>query len=88
MVNSYRKEITALGEALEGEDAKIAGLRNALRVELAKAEVSKASMDEFHSNITKFWSAVSQRVLWHVLYAPPISIPSQQQTIYGRLGSC
>lgn len=49
----------------------ITSARNAFSVELSKAE---ANVNEFHGNITRSWSAESQRVLGHVLYTPPISV--------------
>jgi hypothetical protein len=41
---------------------------------LEEALASKASVFEFGCNITSFWSVESQRVLGHVVYAPPISV--------------
>lgn len=63
-----------LGEAVEGRDAKTTTNRKEFEDRLAKAEASKASVYEFHSYVTKSWSAESQRILGHVLYAPPISV--------------
>ena len=77
MVDTCKNEITALGEVLEGEDVRITRVRNAFGVEVVKAEESNMSMDEFYGNITKFWTEESQRVLGHVLYAPPISSDKQ-----------
>ncbi|KAL5490711.1 hypothetical protein ACEPAI_5545 [Sanghuangporus weigelae] len=74
MIDIYKDELEGLGEAIEGEDAKTTTNRKEFEDRLAKAEASKASVYEFHDNVTRFWSAESQRILGHVLYAPPISI--------------
>ncbi|KAF8342912.1 uncharacterized protein EI90DRAFT_804213 [Cantharellus anzutake] len=74
MIDSYKDELEGLGEAVEGEDAKTTTSRKEFEDRLAKAEASKASGYEFYGNVTKFWSAESQRILGHVLYAPPISV--------------
>ncbi len=79
MVDHYKDEIDGLGEAIEGDDPEITRVRNAFAVELAKVELSKTSMNEFYDIITRFWSAESQRVLGHVLYAPPISISTDDK---------
>jgi hypothetical protein len=39
-----------------------------------ETEKMMADVHKFHSNITKHWGSPSQRVLGHVVYAPPISI--------------
>lgn len=74
MADHYKDEIEYLGEVVEGEDTKIADTRKVLEVKLAGAKKSRASVNEFHGRITRFWTAESQRILGHVLYAPPISI--------------
>ncbi|THU87880.1 hypothetical protein K435DRAFT_821801 [Dendrothele bispora CBS 962.96] len=55
-VDYYKRELAALGEAIEGEDAMIG------------------------NDITKNWSTVDQRVLGHIVYAPPISVDAKQYT--------
>jgi hypothetical protein len=74
MIDHYKDEIDGLGAAAEDEDAEITAARQAFEDELAKAEKSKASVDEFYGDITRFWTVESQRVLGYVLYAPPISV--------------
>ncbi|KAL5478231.1 hypothetical protein ACEPAI_2415 [Sanghuangporus weigelae] len=74
MIDSYKDELEALGEASEGEDTKTTTNRKEFEDRLANAEASKASVYEFYDNVTRFWSAESQRILGHVLYAPPISV--------------
>jgi hypothetical protein len=73
-VDQYKRELAAFGEAVEGEDAMVAEARQEFKGKLAKAEKTIAAVDAFHSDITKHWSAMSQRVLCHVVYAPPISV--------------
>ena len=72
LVDLYKRELAALGEAVE--DATVAEARQELEGKLAKVEKTIAAVDVFHGDITKHWSAVSQRVLGHVVYAPPISV--------------
>ncbi|KAF8837533.1 hypothetical protein BDN67DRAFT_185210 [Paxillus ammoniavirescens] len=74
MVDYYRDEVEGLGEAIEGEDPAVADAREEFKGKLAGAEKSIGTLNEFHSKITKFWSAESQRILGHILYAPPISV--------------
>ena len=73
-VDQYNRELAALGEAIEGEDPTVAEARQEFRDKLAKAEKTIVAVDAFHSDITKRWSAMSQRVLGHIVYAPPISV--------------
>jgi len=74
MVDGYEEELTGLGEYVEGEDPKMTSERQEITRKLEEAQASKASVFEFHRNITSFWSAESQRVLGHVVYAPPVSV--------------
>jgi hypothetical protein len=74
MIDSYKDELEGLGEAIEGEEAKTTTNSKAFEDRLVEAEASKASVYEFHGSVTRFWSAESQRILGHVLYAPPISV--------------
>lgn len=73
-VDQYKRELAALGEAVEGEGATAAEARQDFKDKLAKAEKTIVAVNAFHSNITKHWSTASQRVLGHVVYAPPISV--------------
>jgi len=73
-VDQYKKEIDGLGEATENDDPGVIKARNALAIELAKAESTKASVNELHDDITKLWGTESQRILGHVLYTPPLAI--------------
>jgi hypothetical protein len=62
LVDHYKEELEGLGEA-EAEERK--------RTEdlLQKAEKAIPTLNEFHSEVTKHWSAESQRVLGHVAYS-------------------
>ena len=73
-IDIYKREIEALGEAAEGEDADVADSRQELQGKLAKAEKMIKDVRSFHSDITTHWSTPSQRVLGHVVYAPAISV--------------
>ncbi|EIW74633.1 hypothetical protein CONPUDRAFT_140422 [Coniophora puteana RWD-64-598 SS2] len=74
MVDGYEEEFAHLGERVEGEDPKTTSNRQKTKYRLEEAEASKASVSEFHREITSLWSAESQRILGHVVYAPPISV--------------
>ncbi|KAI1788921.1 hypothetical protein LXA43DRAFT_974534 [Ganoderma leucocontextum] len=74
MVDGYEEELTGLRERVEGEDPKITSKRQEITRKLEEAQASKASVFEFFRNITSFWSAESQRILGHVVYAPPMSV--------------
>ncbi|KAG8892858.1 hypothetical protein FRB99_002396, partial [Tulasnella sp. 403] len=69
-----RGRAAGLGEHVEGEDPKTTSDRQAINLKLEEANASKASVSEFHRNISIFWGAESQRILGHVVYAPPISV--------------
>jgi hypothetical protein len=73
-VDQYNRELAALGEAIEGEDPTVSEACQEFKDKLAKAEKTIVAVDAFHSDITKHWSAMSQRVLGHIIYAPPISV--------------
>jgi len=73
-VDTYKREIEALGEAAEGEDAGVAKARQKLQGKLVEAEETIKDVYKFHSDITKHWSTPSQRVFGHVVYAPAISV--------------
>lgn len=73
-VDHYNRELATLGEAVEGEDTMVAEARQEFKDKLAKAEKTITAVNAFHGDITKHWSTASQRVLGHVVYAPPISI--------------
>ena len=79
MINYYKGEINRMGEAIKDEDSKTTTTRDEFKAQLAVVEASKASVNEFQGNITRFWSEEDQRILGHVLYAPPISISGDRQ---------
>jgi hypothetical protein len=76
----YKEQLDGLGKHVkdEGEDSKTASERQKFKCKLektlARAEASKASVSKFHRDITSLWSMESQRILGHVVYAPPISV--------------
>ncbi|TFK74186.1 hypothetical protein BDN72DRAFT_104242 [Pluteus cervinus] len=74
MVDRFKDILEDLGEAVEGEPAKTTTSREMSEHRLADWKVSEARVNEFHANITRSWSAESQRILGHVVYAPAISV--------------
>lgn len=74
MADGYEEELAVLAEHIGGEGAKAAYERREIARKLEEARAAKAGVFEFHRNITGCWSAESQRVLGHVVYAPPISV--------------
>jgi hypothetical protein len=86
MVDHYEDEIDGLGAAAEGEDAEMPATRQSFEDELAKAEKSKASVNEFYGNITRFWTAEPARS-WIRPLRPSDFRQYRRQTIHGRLGS-
>ena len=73
-VDWNKQKLANLGEAREDEDAERARVRKRVEGELESAKQSIETLNEFHSEITKFWSVVSQRVLGHVFHSPPLSV--------------
>ncbi|KAH8115251.1 hypothetical protein DFH11DRAFT_1688466 [Phellopilus nigrolimitatus] len=69
-INHYKRELAALGE---DEDATVAKAREKFQRKLANAGETIVAIDAFYDGITKHWSTLGQRVLGHVVYAPPIS---------------
>ena len=71
-VSHYKDRLEALEKAVEGEDVVQAETRE--YKDLKKAEKLIETLHQFHSNITKSWTAKGQRILGHVAYAPPIFV--------------
>ncbi|KAI0040893.1 hypothetical protein FA95DRAFT_1576687 [Auriscalpium vulgare] len=67
-----------LGDAFEGEGPKTAARRIILEDNIAKEEASKAALTEFSNHVAGSWFLVRQRILGHVLYAPPISVGTSE----------
>ena len=80
-VDLYKRELDALGEAVDGEDATVSEARKIYKDKLAKAEKTIVDTDAFHSDIVKNWSTVNQRVLGHIVYAPPISVSADPKRL-------
>ncbi|KAG8740173.1 hypothetical protein FRC10_004699, partial [Ceratobasidium sp. 414] len=74
MAEYYKNELEDIGEAVEGEGATIADTREEFRGKLAKAEKVMGTLSEFHREITMLWTDENQRVLGHIIHAPPISV--------------
>ena len=79
MIKLFKKRISNLELGTENKDAVKTTRRQALEKQLAKAETTKASTNELHTDITKHWSLQSQRTLGCVLYAPPISVSTDER---------
>ena len=66
-VEYYKEELKVLGEAEAKERKRFEDL-------LQEAEEAIETLNEFHTEVTKYWSAENQRVLGHVAYSLPISV--------------
>jgi hypothetical protein len=73
MTDYYKKVLVSLGEAVEGDDDARVKAREEYGRLLKVAEESVNPLDKFHSEITKYWSVMRQRVLGHIVHSPPIS---------------
>lgn len=71
---AFERELARLGEHIEGEKSQITSERQRAKQMLARAEASKARVSEFYRHITSSWSLESERILGHLVYAPPISV--------------
>ena len=74
IIEMYQRELNNFGEAVEGEKARRTRAREDCQRNFANARRTISDMNDFHSDITKYWSSPSQRVLGYVLHAPPISL--------------
>ncbi|GJJ08866.1 hypothetical protein Clacol_003086 [Clathrus columnatus] len=74
MADIYERELVDMGECVKGENAMTTSDRKTIQVKLAKAKASKRRISEFHCDINNTWNRESQRILGHVIYAPPISV--------------
>ncbi|KAH9948859.1 hypothetical protein B0H21DRAFT_882225 [Amylocystis lapponica] len=74
MVDGYEEELTGLGEHAEGEDPKAITERREITGKLEEARMAKGRVIDFYRPIASFWTAESQRILGHVVYAPPVSV--------------
>jgi len=79
LVDSYDREIKALGPAAEGEDPDVTASREDFEDKLARANKTIKDIDAFHGHINKHWTMVDQRKLGYVLYAPPISVSTGEK---------
>lgn len=71
----YKRLLSQLGEAPADENVStVSKSRRTYKERLDKAERTLVGVDALHSEITKNWTVVEQRVLGHVVYAPPISV--------------
>ena len=74
MASHHGEELAHLGEYVEDEDPKTTSTREKKKHRLEEEIGLKARASDFHSQVTKSWSSVTQRVLGHVVYSPPISL--------------
>ncbi|KAF8581110.1 hypothetical protein K439DRAFT_1619262 [Ramaria rubella] len=74
MKDDCKDRCESLGEAIAGEDTEKTTNRKELEDRSAEAEAYFVRVDEFHSNITRSWSAESRRIVEHIMYSPPISV--------------
>ncbi|KAF8838042.1 hypothetical protein BDN67DRAFT_130062 [Paxillus ammoniavirescens] len=74
LVGCYKNELEGSGEAGEPHDDDAQEKeRKKFKDLLQEAEEAINTLNEFHGEVTKNWSAESQRVLDHVAHSPPIS---------------
>lgn len=72
--------LEGLGEVTEDEDARIiAKHKEYYEKEVERAKRAIAKVDALHSDVTKHWSIFAQRMLGHVIHAPPISVSTGPQ---------
>jgi hypothetical protein len=76
MIDHYMDRIQNLGEAAKDEEAAITDVQEESKVKLVDAEKSKATMNKFYSDITRFWTLETECIVGHILYAPPIAVGS------------
>ncbi|KIL61734.1 hypothetical protein M378DRAFT_187503 [Amanita muscaria Koide BX008] len=78
MVSHYNNQLRELATGVAGddEDDVIQANRERTKVEslLQEAKAAIDTLNEFHTEVTKYWSAESQRALGHIAYSPPISV--------------
>jgi hypothetical protein len=68
MVDHYKNELEGLGEAVEGEGAAIADVREKFKDMLGEAEKSIGSLNDFDAALE------IHPILGHIIHAPPISV--------------
>lgn len=66
LVDYYKDELEGLGEAGEDDTDTQAEWRMKFKGLLAEAENAIDTLGEFHSEVTKYWSTESQRVVGHI----------------------
>ena len=75
LVDHYEEELEGLGVAGEAHDDDAqAKERKKFKDLLLGSKEAIDTLNEFHGEVTKYWSAESQRVLGHVAHSPPISV--------------
>ena len=73
-IEDFKYCLKVLGEAVQGEDAIISEQREQYNEEMiVKTQELIGTLDKFYTEITKFWAREDDRMLGHVVYAPPIS---------------
>ena len=74
MVDYYRQQLNGVDTVeavIEGDDG--AEERTKIEGKLMEEEQSIKALNEFHDEITKYWSEDGQRVLGHIAFSPPIT---------------
>lgn len=80
LTDSYRDILKHLGEYVQGEDPTITSRRRKNEFQFEDSKTWNESVTEFQYRIGKSRSDKSQRVLGHVLYSPPVSINTDEDT--------
>ncbi|KAF8715297.1 hypothetical protein AX14_012638 [Amanita brunnescens Koide BX004] len=72
-VDMYKDRLENLGEAGKDDSDALAKTQQ-LKSQLQTEEEAINALNEFHSEVAKYWIGDSQRVLGHIAHSPPISV--------------
>ena len=75
LVDHYKEKLEGFGgEAGEADDDDVQAERKKFKDLLQGSKKAIDTLNEFHGEVMKYWSAESQRILGHVAHSPPISV--------------
>ena len=72
-VDMYKDRLENLGETGKDDSDALAKTQQ-LKSQLQTEEEAINALNEFHSEVAKYWIGDSQRVLGHIAHSPPISV--------------
>ena len=73
LLRSYKYDLEGF-VTVEGDGAAPAKAREGLEHQINETEELIGTLNKFHSTVTTSWRTPRQRILGHVVYAPPISV--------------